>query len=1137
MFHDKYRPPEPPPHNHSFGEPIQSYPIRDNCCDAEPMGWDGGCCNGGGRGAAPARDRGCSPLPPPIPPVRYIPGMDVQEQLCNMAERVNICVDRWNKIQANCYEALNQCVGAAVNNDVYYSECDVKYSSGYSEEAGCSYSIVEARPCDASGRPIICRLRPAYNNLTNSGAVEPITDVSFVTSAQVAITAVQASNNRWKGTSLFGGNPGNSMADDTVWICGWTSNGVLRFFRGDVDVCHLQQNRMVDVIGPVFPIIKDGKPFEEVLSVLDESPASIQAMGYKPNGRKVFFNCSFQNDKGMTPRQVATTMQGFGCATAVITSVQTAPVSVWEAEPISGTEYVAEDCTNGLVGGMTYLGTLTEAPIGWQIPANCAAWIITKRPCNGWRNAFTSEIANVVQKLGQSENKLNATLGQLAVENENISKLQYQVLKNTDDIEALDTKVSGFDERISDCENKVSDLETLVNESITQIPGIVERLDTLETKHDEDIQRVENLIAEEESKRISADDALRSAITAEESARKAQDVVLLNKITEETNLRTAEDSAIRAALDTERTQREQADRELQEAIDGIKSGDDLPIATQSQLGVIKVGKNLTIEGDGTLNAQAGGGGGADVIEGTGITITDEETGEKKISADMSVLASKADMDTVKADLETAKTDINSLETSQGEQDTKITNLTTAVNNHTTQITDITENITNIKGDITEVNSSITNLETTVNNITNGTGLPIASADTLGAIKIGANLSISEDGTLSAKGSEGPAGETVAQGEGITVTHDSETNVATVALNEATKSKLAEVDDKASVEALAGVEGKADKNTADIAGLTTKVTANEGAIAEVNTKVEENTSSIDSINTALGGKINTNNGVATGTLKLNGASLQFNDASGEAKQAGISVADGKVKFTGTNEGTTVVTGVSTPTAASDAVNKGYVDSATSTLSDTKVSKSGDTMSGNLVVPAVILKSGTSATAKITGETSRINVSNVNSQDVNIRGVANPVNTNDAVNKETLDAEVSRVEGVTNELNDQVQDISGRVEAIEGATTGGPFLPLKGGTLTGPLSLSRNTYLSFLNDVGINPVVLRVNVTADEGSVYFTFAQAANSEGITVDGIANPTGPLHAVNLRTLQSAINEAIDSSWAKSYTPNPVPA
>lgn len=36
---------------------------------------------------------------------------------------------------------------------------------------------------------------------------------------------------------------------------------------------------------------------------------------------------------------------------------------------------------------------------------------------------------------------------------------------------------------------------------------------------------------------------------------------------------------------------------------------DLPIASETKLGGIKVGKNLTIEEDGTLNAQAGGGGG------------------------------------------------------------------------------------------------------------------------------------------------------------------------------------------------------------------------------------------------------------------------------------------------------------------------------------------------------------------------------------------------------------------------------------------------------------------------------------------------------------------------------------------------
>lgn len=60
-------------------------------------------------------------------------------------------------------------------------------------------------------------------------------------------------------------------------------------------------------------------------------------------------------------------------------------------------------------------------------------------------------------------------------------------------------------------------------------------------------------------------------------------------------------------------------------------GYTLPIASDSRLGGIKVGENLTIEDDGTLNAQAGGGGGYTLP-----TATDERLGGIKVGSRLSV---------------------------------------------------------------------------------------------------------------------------------------------------------------------------------------------------------------------------------------------------------------------------------------------------------------------------------------------------------------------------------------------------------------------------------------------------------------------------------------------------------------------
>lgn len=73
---------------------------------------------------------------------------------------------------------------------------------------------------------------------------------------------------------------------------------------------------------------------------------------------------------------------------------------------------------------------------------------------------------------------------------------------------------------------------------------------------------------------------------------------------------------------------------------------NIPIASADTLGVIKVGDNLTIDPDGTLNATGGGGGGA-VIDDT-TTALDKTWSSKKISDE---LGTKADTSDIPSDIE------------------------------------------------------------------------------------------------------------------------------------------------------------------------------------------------------------------------------------------------------------------------------------------------------------------------------------------------------------------------------------------------------------------------------------------------------------------------------------------------------
>lgn len=1130
------------------GSPIQSYPL--DCCDSDrdypmrncpPLDCPPPSCEGQ-HSTAQCRPEPCSVVPPPIPPVRYVPGMNVQEQLCNMAGQVNTAINRWNQIQRECYKALDQVVGAAVNNDVYYAPDEVRYMEGYSEDAACSYAIVEARAVDRSGKPIFCHLRPAYNNETNSGAQEKITDVSFVTSGQMVITAIQATEVRWNGTSVFGCNPGNSQPDDSVWVAGWNRNGVLRFFRGDVGQDTLRQNRMVSCIGPVFPVVKDGTPFTEVIGSMGEERGSIQAMGWKPNGNKVFFSCGCYDQPGMTPREVATVLMNMGCKTVVITSYQIVAATAWDATPIAGTENTVGDggseviSAPGLTGGMTFLGRLTAAPLQWNIPANCANWVISKRPPKGWHNAFTTEVANVVQNMGSQENKMNSILGQLNSENTAISKLQYQVQINTDDISELKGSVGGFDGRISKLEEEMTQVQTDVGNLQTQLENEI-------TVREQQYQELTAADGQERAEREAADAALRAALNQEISARESQDRVLQNGISGEASARQAADAALKADIDDEATTRANADRNLQNAIEaeqsarstkdtqhearmdalqaeieknkeevdgeieGLKDGSSLPLATSTSVGVVKVGRNLTVDPDGTLNANAGGGGDS-IVEGPGIKITPNTSGEKVVSIDEAVVVNEDQLAATNANVTKNTNAIEAIKQDVAGTKNDVTGLETRVETVEDGITDMIGDITKIEGDITSIQGDISGLQS-------GTTLPIASADKLGAVKVGANLSIGPDGTLSATGGSGGTEETVAQGDGISVTHDTGTNIATVALNDETKATLASVANKADksvVDALqTTVAGKADKSTVDT--LSSSVSDLEQESQQTTEKlatVEE------TANTAASGvsALNSNVTALTNTVNANTQNI-------DANTTGLATANTEIEK------------IKGDLAAVDDTATAAMDHAASAeeAAAQKVDKAGDTMTGVLTAPGVKIENSTGGVGVAAtvegpsegGTTATVNIaaSGTGTETKAIIGnVADPVSDTHVATKKYTDEQDDAVRTVAEaanvaatEANQNATEAKGNAQtALTAAQAAQESVDGKvnksGDTMTGMLILpymgsipdNINTAASFLGVYKTMEVEKLHSETVDNIKATFTgHSQILYSGGKILDGV--------------------------------------
>ena len=466
---------------------------------------------------------------PPVPTV--IEGSSLYEAMGKVIERTNMCINQWNCISKNCYEAMNACVAAARSNDVYYDDCEVNYQEGYDTTEGCAYAIVEKKAVDRKGKPIFVSLAPAYDNTTNSGVEQGIFDMSFIKSANVIMTAVQAGSDKWFGPAMYRGAaiPGESNPDGYVY--GFNRHGALRYFKGDVTETTLCQNQMVDVIGGCVPILYDGKVIEGVEAMTQKQ--AICAIGFNcGTGSVFFFSCSAQNQPGMGIASVARILQGYGCTTAVVTSATTnTPAATGE--------------------GMLYMGQMTTDPVNAKEPKNLAYWVISK--CPNFNNAFQKEVADLVQTTGRNawetyllgvqiqsfDDRITQNAKDIAAEIERATaaeealdqKIEAETNRAEAAEDALDKKIDAETERATAAEtaldNKIvaetNRATAAENKIASDLQAEVTRATTRETQ-------IQAALDAEIAARIAADNDLINAIEQEVLARKAADVALENQI-------------------------------------------------------------------------------------------------------------------------------------------------------------------------------------------------------------------------------------------------------------------------------------------------------------------------------------------------------------------------------------------------------------------------------------------------------------------------------------------------------------------------------------------------------------------------------------------------------------------------------
>lgn len=703
-----------------------------------------------------------SPVPPPVRPVVNIPGPNVQAQMCELAGRVNECIDRWNHIQRNCYEALQHTVGAAVSNDVYYDRDEVGLECGYSENDSCPYSIIRVACVDKKGKPIHVKLMPAFGNTTNSGLVQSIQDVSFVTNANAIITAT--ADAPWKGVARYMGAPMAGTPDGAVMCGGFNRRGALKIFGGDTDEDTLCCNQMVDMIGSVIPIIIDGAVTEQAKGLTEKS--AICAIGYKSgNGEKVFFDCGKQDVQGMQGVTVANILKDMGCTTAIITA--TGP------------------------GGMEYLGGLASNPVGWKIPANAAYWVVSKRPFDGWCNQFESSIAQLVQRVGGLKTDIDFINHEVDEVSEVANKAWELAQKNADDIveiqadiERIDGEITALEERITTAENDIKTLDAALKQEIQDRKDADAAEAQVRQEADEALgKRIDKEIADREA----ADEQLNTAIETEKAERTAADAVLQGNINQEAIDRANADLKIEQNLNKEIVNRTEADQLLQDQINGLTTG-DVPLPYVKKAGdtmtgdlqmegsaVVKLVDGKTVKGafyrdNGDVCVKSEGGNVRILGAATLLTTADNGAGQLKIGAitiqqNMSGDVPHLDIN-VGTDAGAVYVNRNGIDGGTGEL------WVTEIHAPNELRLAPGTNVNAMDHRITGVADPVDDGDAVNKKYLDSHGpeytLPVASATTLGGVKVGANLTITPEGVLNAAGGGGGGGTEYVAGEGIVI---------------------------------------------------------------------------------------------------------------------------------------------------------------------------------------------------------------------------------------------------------------------------------------------------------------------------------------------------------------------------------
>lgn len=891
----------------------------------------------------------CKPPVPAMPPVPSVcEGESLYEAVNNCIDRVNVCMDTYNDVMAECYKTLHNLQRAAEENGAYYGPADVWTEEGYDADSSAKYYIIHKKHIDRRGQPIFMELGLAYDNATNSKIEQSIFSASKVKYADKIVIAQPKTEKGWYGKAIWHGAPIQSDPAAALWTVGFTRGGFMRVYSNGTSVDTMLKDTVENAMGCAGVLIQDGAVTSEMYynQIPDyDKQSSRVIMGQNvATGEVLILVTGHENDvnaKGMTSIAAANILLQRGASIAV--------------ELCEGESAAACD-----------KGQLMFTPETKTVPTAYCFWYITRR--RFYKNDYERELAELMQNYGQciwegylNGEKIQDIAADLAAEIDRAQNAENN----------LDAAIKAEQARAEAAEGQ---LNTKIEAETTRAEAAEKALDdkiTAETNRataaEADLQEQ---ITNEVNRATGVEADLQEQITEEVTRAKAREDEIASDLADEVNRATLEENRLNGLITTETQRAKDAEATLQTNIDNEQQARE--------------------DADTALGGR---------IDDLSSDVTQQITD--------------------------FKTEVNGKLDSM---ESTISQMQTTVESLSTQVDNLSQNVTNLSGAVSTMQNTVNTLQ---QNFTSLTEAVAGINDELDKIQSG-------ELALPYLKKTGDTGTGTFDFTGATV------NVAAPAANSNATTKKYVDDINTSL-------------TAAIDAEEQRATEAEDALGQrIDSEAEARADEDATLNAAIADLQEQVNKVTDGST-----ALPYVKKAGDSMTGALDMGNNKV------------TNVAAPTETADAVNKGYVDTAISGLTDGTtampyVKKAGDTMTGNLSMGTNNINNaygygltGPNPPAFVNdlGEASIADLGN--SSNYKVLNVATPVKDAHAATKKYVDdADAVLNAAIQAEAKNRETAITGVLQQIEELETGlegdlAGYLPLTGGTMTGTLNVQTPT----------------------------------------------------------------------------------